>query len=257
VGVIRDLAGKFHMISENWQPINASKRSWDSPLASHIVSDDGIGNFKIIEPAVDYRTKPTGRTATFEHPHWNDEEKVVTYEIHEPEQDAFGDWAAIAIDGQYYLVGDYDPAGSHDRSGMSVALFTSEDINKPFRFYGHIGSGHPDPDVMFADGKFYLITQTATDFVSDGPWVGMAKLRAGVDKDGDGKIDQWSKWQNAEETYSIIKGFSKQVDRKPAKVSFSDLPAGKGFQIEINLLAGEDDTVLPKIDQLIATFDSP
>jgi hypothetical protein len=48
---------------------------------------------------------------------------------------------------------------------------------------------------MFADGKFYLITQTATDFVSDGPWVGMAKLRAGVDKDGDGKIDQWSKWQ--------------------------------------------------------------
>ena len=151
VGVIRDLAGKFHMISENWQPINASKRSWDSPLASHIVSDDGIGNFKIIEPAVDYRTKPTGRTATFEHPHWNDEEKVVTYEIHEPEQDAFGDWAAIAIDGQYYLVGDYDPAGSHDRSGMSVALFTSEDINKPFRFYGHIGSGHPDPDVMFAD----------------------------------------------------------------------------------------------------------
>ena len=31
VGVIRDLKGRFHMISENWQPINASKRSWDSP----------------------------------------------------------------------------------------------------------------------------------------------------------------------------------------------------------------------------------
>ena len=155
------------------------------------------------------------------------------------------------------MVGDYDPAGVHDRSGMSVALFTSADINKPFRFYGHIGSGHPDPDVMFADGKFYLITQTATDFVSDGPWVGMAKLRAGVDKDGDGKIDQWSKWQDAKETYSKIKGFSKQVDRKPAKVSFSDLPAGQGFQVEIKLIAGEDDTVLPKIDQLIATFDSP
>jgi hypothetical protein len=40
-------------------------------------------------------------------------------EEHEPEQDAFGDWAAIAIGGQYYLVADYDPAGSHDRSGMS------------------------------------------------------------------------------------------------------------------------------------------
>ena len=70
-------------------------------------------------------------------------------------------------------------------------------------------------------------------------------------------IDQWSKWQDAEETYAKIKGFSKQVDRKPAKVSFSDFPAGKGFQIEMKLLAGEDDTVLPKIDQVIATFDSP
>ena len=98
------------MISENWQPIDASKRSWDSPLASHMVSETGITGFQILEPAVDYRTKPTGKTGTFEHPHWKGEEKVVTYEIHEPEQDAFGDWAAIAIGGQYYLVADYDPA---------------------------------------------------------------------------------------------------------------------------------------------------
>jgi hypothetical protein len=28
-----------------------------------------------------------------------------------PNRMPFGDWAAIAIDGQYYLVGDYDPAG--------------------------------------------------------------------------------------------------------------------------------------------------
>ena len=83
----------------------------------------------------------------------------------------------------------------------------------------------------------------------------METLFAHCDEDGDGKIDQWSKWQNASETYSIIKGFSKQVDRKPAKVSFSDLPTGKGFQVEIKLIAGEDDTVLPKIDQLIATFE--
>jgi hypothetical protein len=256
VGVIRDLKGRFHMISENWQPINASKRSWDSPLASHMVSEDGIKDFKILKPAVDYRTKPTGKTATFEHPHWNDEEKVVTYEIHEPRQDAFGDWAAIAIGGQYYLVSDYDPANAHGRSGMSVALFTSEDINKPFRFYGHIGSGHPDPDIMFADGKFYLITQTATDFVSDGPWIGTAKLRAGVDQDGDGRIDHWSKWQDTRETYSSIPGFAKQVDRTPAKMSFADLPAGKGFQIEVKLLSPEGHKSLPKLDQLIATFDS-
>ena len=258
VGVIRDLEGKFHMISENWQPINASKRSWDSPLASHMVSEDGIKDFQILKPAVDYRTKPTGKTATFEHPHWKGDEKVVTYEIHEPEQDAFGDWAAIAIGGQYYLVSDYDPANAeaHGRSGMSVALFTSEDINKPFRFYGHIGSGHPDPDIMFADGKFYLITQTATDFVSDGPWIGTAKVRAGVDQDGDGRIDRWSNWQDTRETYSPVSGFAKQVDRTPAKVSFSDLPAGKGFQIEVKLSSSEDHKSLPKLDQLIATFES-
>ena len=255
VGVIRDLEGKFHMISENWQPIDASKRSWDSPLASHMVSESGITDFQILEPAVDYRTQPTGKTGTFEHPHWKGEEKVVTYEIHEPEQDAFGDWAAIAIGGQYYLVGDYDPAGAHDRAGMSVGLFTSENINQPFRLYGHIGSGHPDPDIMFADGKFYLITQTETDFVSDGPWVGTAKVRAGVDEDGDGQIDQWSEWQDARETYSAIPGFAKQVDRRPAKVSFSDLPAGKGFQIEVKLVSLEGQEVLPKLDQLIATFE--
>lgn len=258
VGVIRDREGRFHMISENWQPINASMRSWDSPLASHMVSDDGIKDFQILKPAVDYRTKPTGKTATFEHPHWNDEEKVVTYEIHEPKQDAFGDWAAIAIGDQYYLVSDYDPANAeaHGRSGMSVALFTSGDINKPFRFYGHIGSGHPDPDIMFADGKFYLITQTATDFVSEGPWVGTAQLRAGVDQDGDGRIDRWSNWQSTRETYSPVSGFAKQVDRTPAKVSFPDLPAGKGFQIEVKLLSPEGHKSLPKLDQLIATFES-
>jgi len=254
VGVIRDLEGNFHMISENWQPIDASKRSWDSPLASHTVSETGITDFKILEPAVDYRTKPTGKTETFEHPHWKGEEKVVTYEIHEPEQDAFGDWSAIAIGGQYYLAGDYDPAGAHDRQSMSVALFTSEDINQPFRFYGHIGSGHPDPDIMFADGKFYLITQTETDFVSDGPWVGTAKVRAGVDEDGDGQVDQWSDWQDTRETYSAIPGFAKQVDRTPANVSFSDLPAGKGFRVEVKLVSPEGVETLPKLDQLNATF---
>lgn len=63
------------------------------------------------------------------------------------------------------------------------------------------------------------------------------------------------KWQDTKETYSKIKGFAKQVARKPAKVSFPDLPAGKGFQVEMKLLAEEDDKVLPKIDQLIATFE--
>ena len=69
-------------------------------------------------------------------------------------------------------------------------------------------------------------------------------------------IDHWSKWQDTRETYSSIPGFAKQVDRTPAKLSFSDLPVGKGFQIEVKLLSPEGHKSLPKIDQLIATFDS-
>lgn len=40
--IIRDLEGDFHLILENWSPLNASKRAWDSPLASHAISKDGI-----------------------------------------------------------------------------------------------------------------------------------------------------------------------------------------------------------------------
>lgn len=94
------------------------------------MSKDGIGNFKILPPAVDVRTTPTGKLAEYPHPHWHatDPEKYpgkpapeyvpqhrikkgdvrafALYEIHEPEQDAFGDWAAISVGGQYYLFAD-------------------------------------------------------------------------------------------------------------------------------------------------------
>ena len=73
---------------------------------------------------------------------------------------------------------------------------------------------------MFADGKFYLITQTATDFVSDGPWVSMAKLGQESIRMR-GKIDQWSKWQDAEETYSIIKASQNRLIVTPQKSPFS------------------------------------
>ena len=81
------------------------------------------------------------------------------------------------------------------------------------------------------------------------------KILSEVDEDGDGQIDQWSDWEDARETYSAIPGFAKQVDRRPAKLSFSDLPAGKGFQIEVKLVSLEGQEVLPKLDQLIATFE--
>ena len=141
--VIRDLEGKFHIIFEDWSPINARTHSWDSPLAGHAVSPNGIDKFKIVKPAVDHRTKPTGETAEYLHPHWVKEDpkrfstNVAKYQVHEPEQDAYGDWASIAIGGQYYLFCDFHPANDKIRIGW----FTSSSINEPFEFCGEIGRG--------------------------------------------------------------------------------------------------------------------
>ena len=68
-GVIRALDGRFHLFYEDWSPINAKKHSWDSPLAGHAVSPDGITPFEIQPPAIDERTEPTGETSSFLHPH--------------------------------------------------------------------------------------------------------------------------------------------------------------------------------------------
>jgi hypothetical protein len=276
--VIRDLDGKFHLILENWDPIHARQRSWDSPLASHAVSDTGIDGFRLLEPAVDYRTNPTGRFGEYTHPHWHAEDPenypgrtaseddpqkgikkgqtraYATYEIHDPEQDAFGDWAAIAIGGQYYLFGDFDPAGAHGRENMSVAWFTSSSIYEPFTFCGNIGQGHPDPDVMFAEGRFYLVTQMDTDYVSPGPWVESVKARVGVDTNSDAKIDTWTDWQAVRETYNTIFGFAKQVAKTPAALDLSDLPAGYGFQVELKITDTTGNDSKPILDKIELSF---
>lgn len=115
--IIRQLDGSFHLIYEGWSPIKANTNHWDAPLAGHAVSADGISNFKILAPAVDKTTTPTGKFGNFPHPHWhiidpknlpvkNGETTAFAteeYEIHSPEQDAFGDWAAICVGGQYCL----------------------------------------------------------------------------------------------------------------------------------------------------------
>lgn len=245
--VIRDKDGSFHLISENWDHIDASKRSWDAPVASHMVSADGLGNFEVKDYAVDERTTPTGKTATFQHIQWSedDPEKTMTYEVYSPEQDAFGDWAALCIGEQYYLIGDYDPPKNGEKHAeMSTALFTSSSLSEKFRFYGHIGNGHPDPDIMFADGQFYIITQTKEDFMSDGPWTGNAEVRVGVDTSGDGEINAWSKWIETRETYSYTEGFAKIVAKSPARVTPEELPAGYGFQLEVKLIANEEAQLL-------------
>jgi len=258
-GFIRDLDGRFHVIAEDWSPINAKTHAWDSPLATHAISDDGLNDFRILAPPVDHRTKSTGKIGTYLHPHWLKEDpkrfktNLAEYEIHEPDQDAYGDWAMIAIGGRYYLFCDYDPASGH---GMSVGRFTSEGVNGPYKWCGHVGKGHPDPDVIFAEGKFYLATQQATDFVSPGPWVESVEVRVGVDTNKDGSVDKWSDWQAVRETYADMPGFSKQVAKTAAQMDLSDLPAGYSFQFEIRIKDTTENASKPLLDSIQLHFGS-
>ena len=271
---IRDLHGNFHVIYEDWGQVDASTHSWDSPLAGHAVSADGIGDFKILPPAVDVRTNPTGKYAEYPHPHWHatdpkrypgkpapvdvpqhrikagDVRAFGKYEIHEPEQNAFGDWASICIGGQYYLFADYHPANDRIRVGW----FTSSSLDKPFTFCGEIGRGHPDPDIMFAEGRFYLATQMSTDYVSPGPWVETVEVRVGVDTDKDQAIDHWGDWQHVKESYDYIPGFSKQVAKTPAQMDLSQLTEGYGFQFELRLTDSTENRSKPILDKVTLSF---
>ena len=71
--------------------------------------------------------------------------------------------------------------------------------------------------------------------MSPGPWVESVSARVGVDTGNDGTIDRWTDWTEVRETYDYIPGFSKQIQRTPATLDLSELPAGYGFQIELNL----------------------
>ena len=137
---------------------------------------------------------------------------------------------------------------------MSVAWFTSSDIGKPFTFCGNIGKGHPDPDIMFAEGQFYLATQTKQDFVSPGPWVDGVEVRVGVDTDNDAAVDQWSDWQVIKENYSAVPGFAKQVAKTPAQMDLSSLPTGHGFQFEIRLRDTTENDSKPILDRVELEF---
>ncbi|MEM9365478.1 MAG: hypothetical protein AAGD07_05740 [Planctomycetota bacterium] len=256
-GFIRDLEGNMHVIIEDWSPISANKRSLDSPLAGHAVSPNGVDGFVFQKPPVDQRTNPTGKIATYKHPHWAKEDpanyqtSIAEYEIHEPEQEAYGDWAAICIGGQYYLFGDYDPAGGHQ---MSVGWFTASSIDEEFTWCGSIGNGHPDPDIAFAEGQFYLATQQRTDYVSPGPWVETVEARVGVDTTNDGKIDQWTDWSHVREQYDYIPGFAKQISKKPAQLDLADLPSGFGFQVELRITDSTENESKPIIESMTLSF---
>ncbi len=254
-GFIRDLEGNFHVIYEDWSPISANKRSWDSPLAGRATSKNGVSGFEIQNHAVDNRTTPTGKMGSYKHPHWLQHPdwntNIGEFEIHEPEQEAYGDWAAICVGGQYYLFGDYDPIGGHQ---MSVGWFTTSDLTKEFQWCDKIGKGHPDPDICFAEGRFYLATQQKTDYVSPGPWVENAEVRVGVDIDNDGKTDTWSDWQEVKEAYDYLPGFSKQIKKTPASLALKSLPEGYGFQFEVKLTDTTENKSKPILESIELSF---
>ncbi|MFK7909711.1 MAG: Ig-like domain-containing protein [Akkermansiaceae bacterium] len=251
-GVIRsDETGLFHFISEDWTPLNASTHAWDSPLASHTSSADGLNGFTAHEhhPPIDLRTTSTGTFATFNHPN----KANVLYEIHTPEQDAFGDWTAIKIGSRYYMFADYDPAGQSIR----LAKFTSDSIYKEFDLLGQVEthSGHPDPTCGFAEGQFYLITQQSTDWVSPGPWVAGVEARAGVDTDGDTVIDQWTDWDIVTESYDHKAGYIRVVEKTPAQLDLSSLPAGYNFEFEFRVDNTEVPDTAPIMDRVEMAFE--
>lgn len=258
--VIRDNAdGRFHIIHEDWTPINARAHAWDSPLAGHVSSPDGGLTTPFTPaghaPAVDVRTTDTGQIGTYasasSHRSTGEYGDTLEYQIHTDGQDAFGDWTSVKIGSRFYLFGDFDPHGQAIRS----ARFTSDSIYGQFQQVGELGSGHPDPSIGFAEGQFYLITQQSTDYTSPGPWVDGVEARAGVDTNADGNIDQWTTWQVINESYDHTPGYARVVTKTPAQIDLSTLPEGYGFEFEFRI----DNTIVaavsPIMDRVEMTFE--
>lgn len=252
--VFRDEDGTFNLIFEDWRPINARENAWDSPLAGRVSSPDGIVGFEFGEhpPVIDHRTTPTGKTGTYAHgasAKVNNGSPDLSYEIHEPAQNAYGDYTMIKVGDYYHLFCDFDSA-DHDKS-MRMGRFCSNDLNKEFTWSGEIGEGfHPDPSVGFAEGMFYIVMQKETDFMSPGPWVDGVEARAGVDVNGNGQIDQWTDWETVKETYSQKPGFARIVDVAPAQLDLSSLPAGAGVQLEFKTISLEENQIQPIMDRI-------
>ncbi len=233
MAIFRDLDGTFHLIHEDWSKINARQHSWDSQVAGHTTSPDGINGFNTnIQPSLfDEAGSPTGAPETwYNHPHiFNPDDPSgrgdISYIPH-TNNDGWGDYEMIRVGDTYYLFADDHPSGGSIRLGY----WYSDDINAPFTYGGPLGvSGHPDPTAGFAEGQFFIMTQNA-DIISDGPWVDAVSVQVGVDTDGDEVADFWTDWQDVSETYGRIDGFAKVFSVDPASIDLSSLPDGYGIQ---------------------------
>ncbi len=258
MSIFRDEDGIFHLFYEDWSPINPRMHHYDSPLAGHTDSPDGINGFEPHEfpPPIDDRTTPTGEIRSYEphSTHFIEGMKPgrFEYEVHHPAQNAYGDYELIKVGHQYYLFGDYVPK----ESGKTIRIgrWRSDDINKQFIWDGEIGENiHPDPTIGFAENKFYLITQGENDFISEGPWINGVEVQVGVDLDGDDHVDKWSGFVPLRENYTKSSCFSKVIHTIPAEVIFPTLEAAYSFTIRYKF--SNENGFFPTIDSFDAVFD--
>lgn len=224
MAIFRDLDGTFHIIHEDWSKIKASNHSWDSQVAGHTTSPDGINgwNDNIQADLFDESGSPTGAAdVNYNHPYIG----TISYTPHTNE-DAWGDYEMLRVGDMYYLFCDDHPDGEN----IGLGYWYSDDIDGPFTYGGKIiDNVHPDPTAGFAEGQFFLFTQ-GEDLISHGPWVDAVVVQVGVDTDGDGEADVWTEWQDVSETYGRIDGFAKAFSVDPALLDLSDLPEGYGIQ---------------------------
>jgi len=70
ITAIRTQDGSFHLIYEDWSPINAKQHSWDSPPAGHADSQNGIDGFepKAIRGSPSVRRWATARSSAYTSP---------------------------------------------------------------------------------------------------------------------------------------------------------------------------------------------
>lgn len=247
--VLRDEDETWHFIYENWDPINAKTHAWDSPLAGHAVSGNGIDNWSIKQAIVDERTIPTGTFAEYVH---GTTKQSYRFQIHTPKQNVFGDWTSIKVGKQYYLFSDYDPA----HTSIKIGCFTGTDLNQQFEFIGEFGKGHPDPTIGFAKGNFYLITKNGNyDYISSGPWLNGIEVRIGIDTNGDDQINYWTEWQKTKESYSRKDGFARIIDVTPASIELKHTPKAYGFCFEYRTVGLNNQSTLVQMQSVQVSYN--
>ncbi len=278
--VFRDPAdGQFHMIHEDWSHHNAQRYRWDSNIAGHAVSPDGIngfvfgeaprpiflpGNYITQEEATDTNsfTQLNGNVETVEldgieyfvgyHP-----ERFHLFRLTD-QLHAWGDYSMIKVGETYYLFVDDDSPSE----GIGLGYWYGDSLNEEFTYGGRIVDGvHPDPGAGFAEGNFLMMIQGndndeifGNDLLSSGPWVEGIEAQAGVDVDGDGLIDEWTPWQPVSEEYSRIEGFTKAYGVEEAMLDMSSLPAGYGVSFRLRSESGNvafDNIEISSVPELI------